>query len=219
MRIIEADLNKLREKISLISRKADAAIALAMAALLHQDSSLAQEVIAADDEIDHLENEICQLATDVMVLRQPVANDLRFTITILQTASVIERIADHAVNIAKHVCTLNQEPPLKPYIDLPRMSEITQEMICNSIQALNTGDVELARTTIKNDDLVDELYHKIYDELLDIMQQDGATVKRGSELLFIIKHMERIADYATNICEMVIYMIEGRVIKHTQEAL
>ncbi|MEW6735798.1 MAG: phosphate signaling complex protein PhoU [Acidobacteriota bacterium] len=219
MRIIEADLNKLHDEILTIGGKAESAITRAMQSLLQRDSLLAYQVIKEDDEIDRLENEIDRLATDVMVLRQPMANDLRFTVTVLHVVTIIERIADHAVNIAKRALILNEEPPLKPYIDLPRMGEVAEIMLHDSLQALLSADLELARKTIRRDDEIDDLFHAIYDEVIELMQKDPATVKRGAELLFVIKHLERIADYATNICEMVIYMIEGRIIKHTEEAL
>jgi phosphate transport system protein len=218
MRIIESDLNRLREKILMMGNMAESAIAYAMQAVLDRDKALSEQVIAADDLIDRLENEIDKLATDVMVLRQPAAGDLRFTVTIFHTAPVLERIADHAVNIAKHARALNEEPPLDDLPDLPKMGDITQKMVRDSLKALTTGDLQQARRTIKDDDEVDELYHIIHDEVLEIMQKDATTIRRGTEYLSIIKHLERIADYATNICEMVIYMIEGRIIKHTQEA-
>lgn len=218
MRIIDADLNRLRDLVLDMGTRAEKAVALAMQSLFDHDANLAAQVIADDDAIDRLENDIDKLATDIMVLRQPAAVDLRFTVTCLHTAPVIERIADHAVNIAKHVRVLHNEAQLKPYVDLPKMSAITQQMLQASFQALINKDMDLARQTIKEDDKVDDFYHAIYGEILAIMQTDATAVKRGSELLFIIKHLERVADYATNICEMVIYMIEGRIIKHTQEA-
>jgi phosphate transport system protein len=196
----------------------DSALSFAMQSVLERDTSLANRVIADDDEIDLLENEIDKLATDIMVLRQPAARDLRFTVTVLHSAPVFERIADHAVNIAKHAKNLNEEPPLGSYIDLQKMGDLTQKMVHDSLQSLISRDLEKARQTIKNDDEVDDLFHSIHDEILEIMQSDTGTIKRGTEFLFIIKHLERIADYATNICEMTIYMIEGRIIKHTQEA-
>lgn len=218
MRIIEADLNKLKEKMNLMGSLTENAIEQVVKALVEGDTALSEKVIVADDKIDTLENEIDKLATDVMVLRQPAAGDLRFTITCLHTAGIIERVADHAVNIAKHIRVINSDPPLKPYVDLPKMGALTKEMFRDSLQALINGDVNLARLTIRRDDQVDDLFHLIYDDLLEIMQKDPNAVKRGSELLFVIKHLERMADYATNICEMVIYMMEGKVIKHTQEA-
>lgn len=218
MRIIDGDLTKLKEKLTLMGTFTEAAIDLTIKALLESNSEISKQVIVDDDKIDKLENEIVKLAIDVMVLRQPAAGDLRFTVTCLQSAAIIERVADHAVNIAKHVQTLNLEPPLKPYIDLPRMAKVTNEMFHDSLQALIIGEAELARQTIRKDDQVDELFHLIYDELISIMKSSPDTITRGAELLFVIKHLERMADYATNICEMVIYMIEGRMIKHTEEA-
>jgi phosphate transport system protein len=218
MRIIESDLNSLKEKTLKMGGLAESAIAYAMQAVLDRDTALSEQVIAADDAIDRLENDIDKLATDVMVLRQPAAGDLRFTVTIFHTAPVLERIADHAVNIAKHARILNEEPPFDAGINLPKMSDITQKMLRDSLHALTSGDLHQARSTIKDDDEVDDLYRTIHDEILEIMQHDSSTIRRGTEYLSIIKHLERIADYATNICEMVIYMIEGRIIKHTQEA-
>jgi phosphate transport system protein len=218
MRIIDRDLTQLRTLLLRMGQLAEQAINQVTTALLDRDDRLAEQVIIEDDEIDLLENEVDRLATDVMVLRQPAAGDLRFTVTSLHTAPVIERIADHAVNIAKHVKVLNQAPKLKEYVDLPRMSALAQQMVHQSLESLTQNDIDLARRTIAADDQVDDLFHQIYDEVILIMQRDPQTIPSGVELLFIIKHLERIADYATNICEMVIYMVEGRVIKHTSEA-
>lgn len=218
MRIIEADLIKLREKILMMGTLAESAIDHVMQSLFEHNPALTEQVITDDDEIDRLENEIEKLAVDIMVLRQPAAGDLRFTVTSLHTAPILERIADHAVNIAKHVRVINTKPQLKPYVDLPKMSEITQTMLRDSLQALTTGNSDLARKTIRNDDQVDGLYRKIHNEIINMMESDSSVVRLGTELLFTIKHLERIADYATNICEMVIYMTEGRIIKHTEEA-
>jgi phosphate transport system protein len=215
VRIIDRDLTQLRELLLQMGRLAEQAIGQVTKALLDRDDQLAEQVIAADDEIDLLENQVDRLATDVMVLRQPAATDLRFTVTSLHTAPIIERIADHAVNIAKHVKVLNRAPQLKEYIDLPRMSALAQQMVHHSLAALTQNDIDLAWRTIAADDQVDDLFHQIYDEVILIMPN---SIPCGVELLFIIKHLERIADYATNVCEMVVYMVEGRIIKHTSEA-
>jgi phosphate transport system protein len=218
MRIIESDLNRLRDKILEMGSRTESAIESAMRAVLERNTTLSEQVIVNDAEIDKLENESDKLAIEIVALRKPVANDLRLTVTVLHTAPTIERIADHAVNIAKRARVLNKEPQLEPFIDLHKLSEIAQQMLHDSLQSLISGDVELARKTIKNDSKVDDLYHSIHAEIVEMMQRDSSTVKRGLELSFIIKHLERIADYATNICEMVIYMIEGRIIRHTEEA-
>jgi phosphate transport system protein len=212
------NLNLLRDQILLLGGAAEAAIARATRALIERDSELAETVIVEDDEIDLLENDIDRQCTDILIRGQGDEADLRFVIAISRTAPIIERIADHAVNIAKHALALINEPQLRSYIDLPDLAGVAQEMLLGCLDALTRSNCELARQIIRKDDRADELFHKIYDELIKIMEQRPRTVRPAVELLFVIKHLERIADYATNICEMVIYMVEGRVIKHTPEA-
>lgn len=219
MRLNNHNLTLLRDRILLLGGAAEAAIARAIRALIERDSDLAIAVIEEDNEIDLLENEIDQQCTDILVTGRYNNADLRFVLAVSKTAPIIERVADHAVNIAKHALVLLDEPQLKPYIDLPRMAEVAQEMLLKGLDALTRQDCELALKTIREDDLVDEYYKRIYAELIEIMERDSKTVTRAVELLFVIKHLERIADYATNICEIVVYMVEGRVIKHTQEAM
>ena len=212
------EFNQLRDKILLLGGEAEAAIARATYALMERDIKLAETVIVEDDEIDQLENQIEQLCTNILLQDRFPNIDLRFVVTILRTAPIIERIADHAVNIAKHSLALTCEPTIKRYIDLPVLAGVAQEMLLNGLDALTQKNCELARRTIRKDDRADELFHRIYNELIEMMKCDPKTICCGVELLFVIKHLERIADYVTNICEMVIYMVEGRVIKHTIEA-
>lgn len=219
MRLGNHNLTILRDRILLLGGSAEAAIARAVHALIERDSDLAVAVIEEDNEIDLLENEIDQQCTDILVTGRYNNEDLRFILAVSKTAPIIERISDHAVNIAKHALILIDEPQLKPYIDLPRMAEVAQEMLLKGLNALTRQDCILALKTIREDDLVDHYFKRIYAELIEIMEKDPKTVKRAVELLFVIKHLERIADYATNICEIVVYMVEGRVIKHTQEAM
>jgi phosphate transport system protein len=213
------NLNELRDQILLLGGAAEAAIARATRSLMERDFELAEAVIAEDDEIDRLENQIDEQCTNILIHGHRFTDsDLRFVLAVSRTAPIIERIADHAVNIAKHTLRLADEPQLKAYIDLPDLAGVAQEMLLGCLDALTRSNCDLARRIIRKDDRADELFHQIYDELIGIMEGNPRTVRPAVELLFVIKHLERIADYATNICEMVIYMAEGRVIKHTPEA-
>lgn len=218
MPVTSTDLTLLRDQILLLGGSAESAIAKAVAALMDRDSDLAEMVIIDDDEIDSLENTIDIHCNNVLLQKREIDLERRFILTVSRVAPIIERIADHAVNIAKHALVIISEPQLNFYIELPELAGIAQEMLLTSLDALTRYDCKLARNTIHQDDRADELFHRIYDNLVQTMERDPRTVRRAVELLFVIKHLERIADYATNICEMVIYMVEGRVIKHTPEA-
>jgi phosphate transport system protein len=216
-RPIDPGLNTLRDKILIMGGAAENAIARALQSIVERNSALAEQVIRDDDRIDQMELEIDEACIDLLVLQQPTASDLRFVVGVAKTAPNIERIADHAVNIAKHALSLNNEPQPKNYVDLPRMSQIVQEMLIAGLDAFTAIDSDRAWEVIRRDDEVDALYRKIFDELQQCMMNDPSTVPRAVQLLFVIKHLERIADYVTNICELVIYMKRGAVIKHVME--
>jgi phosphate transport system protein len=214
-RLIEENLNRLRDKLLIMGGAAEKAIMLSMRALIERDSELAERVVREDDPIDQMELEIDQMCVDVLVLKQPAAGDLRFVVSVARTAPVVERIADHAVNIAKHALSLNNEPEIGAHIDLSAIAKVVQDMLVEGLDAFTSGDPERARLTIARDDEVDELYDKLYDQVVDAMKHNPSTVSRGAEWLFVLKHLERIADYVTNICEQIVYMSRGQVIKHT----
>jgi phosphate transport system protein len=214
-RLIEENLNLLRDRLLVMGGAAEKAIMLAARALMERDSELAQRVIREDDAIDQMELEIDQLCVDILVLKQPAASDLRFVISVARTAPTVERIADHAVNIAKHARSLNDQPQLEMEVDLSAMAKKVQEMLVEGLDAFTSGDPERARRTIARDDEVDEMYDRLYEEVIGAMERDGGNVGRGAEWLSVLKHLERIADYVTNICELVVYMARGQVIKHT----
>ena len=213
-RLIEENLNLLRDKLLIMGGAAEKAIMLSMRALMERDSALAERVIREDDAIDHLELEIDQMCVDVLALRQPAASDLRFVVSVARAAPVVERIADHAVNISKHALSLNDEPELPARIDLSGIARIVQEMLVDGLDAFTSGDPERAHATIARDDEVDALYDRLYAQVMDMMARDPSTVERGAQWLFVFKHLERIADYVTNICEQIVYMARGQVIKH-----
>jgi phosphate transport system protein len=214
-RLIEEDLNRLRDRLLLMGGAAERAIALSTRALIERDSELAERVIRDDDEIDQLELDIDTACVDILVLKQPAASDFRFVIAVARAAPVVERIADHTVNIAKHALSLNDQPQLELQIDVARMAALVQQMLIDGLDAFTSGDPERARTTIARDDEVDSHYDRLYAQVIEAMERDSTAVSRGAQWLFVLKHLERIADYVTNLCEEIVYMARGQVIKHT----
>jgi phosphate transport system protein len=185
-----------------------------MKSLLERDSDLARDVIEADDQINRLDKEIEERCIDLVALRQPVARDLRFIATAIKINGHLERIGDMAVNIAEKAISLNEEPPVKPYIDLPRMSDTTQDMIRKSLDALVREDCDLADEVIREDEKVDNLHEQIFRELVTFMLEDPRTIHRALLIMQISKNLERISDHATSIAIMVIYLATGRNIRH-----
>ena len=214
-RLIEADLNRLRDKLLMMGGAVERNIALVTRAVIERDSELAERVIAEDDAIDQMELEIDSLCVDILVLKQPAASDLRFVISVARAAPVVERIADHAVNVAKHALFLNNEPELDMRLDIAPLARIVKEMLVEGLDAFTSGDPERARAIIARDDEVDALYDHLYARLIEVMENDPTTVARGAQWLSVFKHFERIADYVTNLCEQIVYMARGQVIKHT----
>jgi len=214
-RLIEDNLNMLRERLLIMGGAAEKSIMLALRSLVERDSELAERVIREDDAIDRMELEIDQLCVDILVLKQPAASDLRFVVSAARTAPTIERIADHAVNLAKHALVLNNEPEIDAQLDISNMGRIVQEMLVDGLDAFTSGDPERAQTTIARDDEVDGLYDQLYAKVIEAMMRNPASVPRGAQWLAVLKHLERIADYVTNICEQIVYMARGQVIKHT----
>jgi phosphate transport system protein len=216
-RPIDPALNMLRDKILMMGGAAEKAIERALRSIMDRDSALAELVIRDDDRIDQTELEIDDACIDALVLQQPTASDLRFVVGVAKAAPNVERIADHAVNIAKHALVLNNEPQLRLFVDLPRMGKITQEMLVDGLDAFTAIDSDKAWDVIRRDDEVDALYRKIFADMQEHMMSEPETVPRAVQVIFVAKHIERIADYVTNICELVVYMKRGAVIKHVYE--
>lgn len=210
----ERDMETLTAELLKFGSVCQEAIESALAALVNRDSDLARAVIAGDEVMDQQELLIDQLCTDLLALRQPMASDLRFITTALKITPEIERMGDLAVNMSERAIELNQEPLLKPLIDIPEMGRIAIEMLRHSLEAFVRHDADLARSTIKQDDAVDRLMEQIFRELMTFMIEDPHTITRAIRLTFVAKYLERIADGCTNICEQVVYMAEGRVIRH-----
>ncbi|HOE16885.1 MAG TPA: phosphate signaling complex protein PhoU [Syntrophorhabdaceae bacterium] len=213
----DLELKELKEKLLYEGGLVEKAIQDAIRSLLERDSERAQSVIDNDDIINSIEIEVDELCLKLLALRQPAARDLRFITTAIKINYDLERIGDMAVNICERVQELNQEPQLKPYIDLPKMAEIVELMVKESLDAFVREDVQLALKVTRNDEQVDQLLDQIFRELLTYMMQDMRTISRATRLLFISKYLERMADHAVNIAELVIFMVEGKIIRHLKD--
>ena len=214
-RILDRELDVLRDRVLLLGGETETALERAMYALVERDTKTAQEVLKDDDAIDQLEVEIDRLCVDTIALRQPAARDLRFVISVAKITPILERIADHACNIARVAIDLNDEPQLEPYIDLPRMAAQASNMLRAGLDAFTSGNAMAARAVIEGDDEIDDLYDHIFHDLINLMVTDPTTTTRAARLLFVAKHIERIGDYVTDICELTVYMAEAAFIKHT----
>lgn len=210
----DMELKELKEKLLLEAGLVERAIQDAIKALLERTSDIARKVIEDDDSVNALEVEVDEFCLRLLALRQPAARDLRFITTAIKINYDLERIGDMAVNICERVLELNQEPQLKPYIDLPTMASIVQSMVKESLDAFVKEDVHLALKVTQDDEKVDSLLDQIFRELLTYMMQDARTISRATRLLFISKNLERMADHAVNIAELVIFMVEGKIIRH-----
>jgi phosphate transport system protein len=210
----EMELVELKEKILLLGGMVEEMIGSAMRSLLNREPELAREVIASDPRVDASELEIDHLCLNLLALRQPAASDLRFIATALKIVTDLERIGDLAVNIAERSVELSEEPPLKPYIDIPRMATAASTMLREALDAFVRRDPAQARHVLGSDQAVDNLNVQLFRELLTYMIEDPKSVSRAMRITFIAKYLERIADHATNIAQMVIFMCEGRDVRH-----
>jgi phosphate transport system protein len=212
----EQDLRDLREKLLAIGAKVEANIADSVRALTERDSALAQRVVESDGEVNRLEVEIDEMCRRILALRQPAASDLRLITTALKIVTDLERIGDLAVNIAERAIDLNQVPPLAPYVDTPKLAQLSQEQVKKALDAFVSADVAKAEEVLRGDDLLDALFLKIFNELLAFMMEDSRNIRRATALMFIAKHLERVGDHALNVAEMVVYMVRGTDIRHPQ---
>jgi phosphate transport system protein len=215
-RILDRDLDALRDRVLLMGGETETALRRAMYALVERDNADAHDVLVGDDEIDQLEVEIDRLCVDIIALRQPAARDLRFVISVAKITPILERIADHACNIARVAIDLNDEPQLKSYADLQRMGVQASGMLRAALDAFTSVDATEAREVIARDDEINELYNRLFHNLIDMMVDDPLTIKRAARLLLVAKHIERIGDYVKDICEMTVYLAEAAIIKHSK---
>jgi len=211
------DLEALRDRLSEMAGRAETALSKAMEALVKQSASLAEEVIVEDLAIDRIELQVEDQCLNFLGLQQPVARDLRFLVAAIRISNYLERVGDHAVNIAQSATKLGSLPHAKPLQDLPLMAERTITTLREAVSAWMTGDSTAARRICERDVEIDGLKAKIFTKLSGLMVQDPTTVPRALELLLASRNLERVADLATNIAEEAIFVAEARVIKHHAE--
>ena len=214
MTIFDDELKALKERILTVGSLVETAIHMSVQSLVDRNSDIAREVIKKDYQVNSLDVEIDEECIRLIALRQPKARDLRFITTAMKITTDLERMGDLAVNIAERAIELNDEPQLKPYIDIPRMAEITEGMVRDSLDALVRECTNLPYEVIKRDNEVDQLTVQVFNELLLYMIQDPATISRAMRITYVAKYLERIADHATNIAEMVVYLCQGKMIRH-----
>ena len=214
-RHFDRDIEDIKDLLLRMGAMVEDAMSQSIRALLERDTALAEEVIKHDDEIDHMELEIDQKTFELIAKMQPAATDLRFVATIMKITPELERIADLAQDVCERVIELNREPQLKPTAQLPHLAETAQQMVRQALDAFVRGDAHLARHVILQDDVADQLTEDSFRTMLTYMLENPRNISPAIRLTFIGKYFERMADGATNICEMVVYLVEGKIIKHT----
>ena len=210
----EKELQDLKESLLMMAGLVEEAIGNAVQSLVKRDSDLARRTFEREEKINAMEIAIDDCCLKLLALRHPMAADLRFITSAMKIVTDLERMGDQAVNIAERAISLNQEPQLKPYLDIPKMAEITQSMVKDVLDAFVNRDPKLARSVCERDDLVDGLNDQVFRELLTYMYGDSQTIARAIHLMIVSRCLERIADHATNLAEDVIFMLDARVIKH-----
>jgi phosphate transport system protein len=211
------ELSHVKVRLLTMSGEAEAALGLAVEALLQRDSEKAQRVIAGDRVIDAMEVEIEEQSINLLALQQPMARDLRMLTSALKIANDLERVGDHAVNIAQSAERLNQARPIAPEPEIVEMARLAKEMLSDALEAFIRGDAQAGREVCRRDDKVDALHRSVFRILLTHMMEDPHTIGSGMELFLVSRNLERVADLATNIAEDVVFLVEGRSIKHHAE--
>jgi len=216
-RQFEHELDQLKQRVLTMAGLVEKALDDVAKALTTRDLELARSIIELDDAIDDCEMAIDRQATEFIARHQPMATDLRFVIVAIKLGPELERIADNAVNIARYLLDLGDRRTLKPLIDLPRMLAVARAMVSDAIASYVARDAIAARAVIRRDDEVDGLYWQIFRELLTFMIENPATITQSISLILVARFAERIADQATNIAEEVVYLVEGRPIRHSSD--
>ena len=212
------ELEALRRELLQMGDVVQRAINNAVEALAKQDVELAKKVIEGDDEIDRLQIEIEDRCMSLIARQQPVARDLRILGTALKITTDLERIGDHAAGIAKIAKKIGHKPLIKPLVDIPRMALIAQHMLKDTLQAYLHLDVHLAEQVCRDDKMVDKLYRQVFRELLTFMMEDAKKISQGTQLIFVARYLERIADHSTNVSEWVIYLVTGQRLRKGEAA-
>ena len=214
-RHFDEELAEQKDKILRMGALVEEQIRQAMKALVERDEVLARQVIDNDRRVNTFDVEVDEACLQLLALYQPAARDLRFITTAMKISTELERMSDLAENICERAIELNEEPQLKPYIDIPLMADRAINMVREALDAFVRGDAILARKVLEDDDFVDDLTEQLFRELLSYMIENPQTISRAIRLSFISKYIERIADHATNVAELVVYLVEGKIIRHT----
>ena len=217
MRHFTEELEDLRKELLSMAGLVELAVHQSVLSLTQRDQDRAQEVLVSEARINQLEIRIDELATRLLALNQPMARDLRFLTAAIKINNDLERMGDLAVNIVERSLSLISQPPVKPMIDIPRMAQLTESMVRNSLDSFVKHDAELARNVLVSDDAVDDLRDSITKELIGFMEKDPSTVSRALDLILVARNLERIADHATNIAEDVLFLIQGVDVRHHSE--
>ncbi len=213
-RHFDQDIADLREKILTMASHAEAAVSQAVQALAQRDEPLAHTVEEADATLDHFEVELDELCINLLALKAPLASDLRLITVAMKISQNLERVGDEATKIARRAIDLIGQPPVKIFVDIPRLGALATEMLKSALDAFVNGDAELARTVIQRDHEMDDLNKRVHRELAAFMAQQTESITRCLHLMVVSKSLERIADHATNVAEEVVYLLEGRDIRH-----
>ncbi len=214
-RHFDDELKDLKAKLLRMGGMVEDQIQGALRALVERDSRLAREIIENDHQVNALDVEVDEDCLRLLALQQPTARDLRLVTTAMKISTELERMSDLAENVCQRAIELNEEPQLKPYIDIPRMANWALQMVREALDAFVMSDPALARKVTADDDFIDDLTQQLFRELLSFMIENPQTITRAIRITFIAKYLERIADHATNVAELVVYMVEGKIIRHT----
>jgi phosphate transport system protein len=217
VRYFEQDLILVKEKLNLMANLVVSNIYFAIKMLVDRTDSQSGQIFAQEEKINSLQIEIDNDCQEFIALHQPVASDLRLLISALKISSELERIGDQAVNITQASLELIRQPELKPLVDTPRMADLVQKMVKDSLDSFVNKDSLLARDVLQRDDQIDDFKDQIRSELVEFMSRDPGSISRALQLIMISRHLERIADHATNIAEDVVFLVEGKDIRHHLE--
>jgi phosphate transport system protein len=212
----DAELKELNLKILEMGGLVEKQIEHAITGLVERNDAMCRETIERDHDVNRMDVEIDDICIRLLALHQPAAKDLRLITTGLKITTDLERMGDIAVNICERALELNQDPQLKPFIDIPRMAQVAQTMLRQSLDAFVHENVELALSICRDDDIIDQLTGQLFRELISYMVEAPQTITRAIRLLFIAKYLERIADHATNIAEMIVFTVKGKSIRHLE---
>jgi phosphate transport system protein len=212
------ELEELQARLLEMGGLVESAVHHSVLALEERNEELAHEVLRNEDRINHLEIEIDEIAVRLLALQQPMASDLRFITAAIKINTDLERMGDLAVNIVERSIALMQLPPVKPLIDIPQLAKLVESMVRNSLDAFVKREADLARSVLLSDDTVDRLRDAIIEELTSFMQKDPSVVPQSIDLILVARHLERIADHATNIAEDVLFLVKGVDVRHHAES-